>query len=253
MSTTLTAIIAEDEGAQRAELRAALAELWPELQIVAECEDGLAALEAVEFHRPAVAFLDICMPGISGLAVARMASAYAHVVMTTAFDQHALEAFDNGAVDYLLKPIRRDRLATAIARLRRRIQAGQRADMEEVAAALRGSAREPKAKRISWISASVGETIRMISIDDVVCFKSEDKYTCVVAAGGSAHIRTPLKDLLPQLDPEVFWQVHRSAIVRVAAIASLKRDEDGKLKIALSGQRELVPVSSAFQDRFRPM
>ncbi|HZX29602.1 MAG TPA: LytTR family DNA-binding domain-containing protein [Telluria sp.] len=253
MSVEPTAIIAEDEGAQRAELRAALAELWPELRIVAECEDGLAALEAVEQHRPTVAFLDICMPGVSGLAVAQMASAHSHVVMTTAFGQFALESYDHGAADYLLKPIKRERLMTAIARLRKRIADGQASDVSGVVAALRGTVPEAKSRRISWISASVGENIRMISIDDIVCFKSEDKYTCVVAAGGSAHIRTPLKELLPQLDPEVFWQVHRSAIVRVAAIESLRRDEDGKLKIALAGQRDLVPVSAAFQDRFRPM
>lgn len=251
--STLTAIIAEDEGAQRAELRAALEQLWPELEIVAECEDGLAALEALAQHRPTVAFLDIYMPGVSGLEVARIASAHTHVVMTTAYGQFALEAFDHGAVDYLLKPVKRDRLEKAIERLRKRIAGGAHSDLTDVVAALRSGMPEVPARRISWISASVGETIRMISIDDVVCFKSEDKYTCVVSNQGNAHIRTPLKELLPQLDPEIFWQVHRSAIVRVSAIDSLKRDEDGKLRIALTGHKELIPVSAAFQDRFRPM
>jgi DNA-binding LytR/AlgR family response regulator len=253
MTAPVTAIIAEDEGAQRQELRAALAELWPELDIVAECEDGLAAMEAVRALRPTVAFLDISMPGVSGLEVARMASAHAHVVLITAFGQHALDAFDHGAADYLLKPVRRERLATAIARLKKRIADGKHADMTDMFEALRTRLPELSSRRISWISASVGETIRMISIDDVLYFKSEDKYTCVVTAGGSAHIRTPLKELLSQLDPEIFWQVHRSAIVRVAAIESLKRDEDGKLRIAVEGCAELLPVSAAFQDRFRPM
>lgn len=255
MSARPTALIAEDEGAQRQELRAALAQLWPELEIVAECEDGLCAMEAVQQHRPTVAFLDINMPGVSGLEVARMASAHSHVVMITAFGQFALEAFDNGAADYLLKPVKRDRLAIAIDRIRKRIAEGKHADLSGMFEALSTRLPEaaPAARRISWISASVADTIRMISIDDVLCFKSEDKYTCVIATDGSAHIRTPLKDLLPQLDPEIFWQVHRSAIVRVAAIKSVKRDEDGKLRIVLAGHPELVPVSAAFQDRFKPM
>jgi DNA-binding LytR/AlgR family response regulator len=253
MMPALTAIIAEDEGAQRQELRATLAELWPELEIVAECEDGLAALEAIERCKPDIAFLDICMPGVSGLEVARMASANTHVVLITAFEQYAREAFDNGAADYVLKPVKRDRLATAIERIKKRIADGQRADLSSVFAALQGSLPTSTARRISWISASVGDTIRMISIDEVMYFKSEDKYTYVASTSGTAYIRTPLKDLLAQLDPETFWQVHRSVIVRVSAIASLKRDDDGKLKIALAGQRELLPVSAAFQDRFRPM
>jgi DNA-binding LytR/AlgR family response regulator len=253
MKPQLTAIIAEDEGAQRQELRAALHELWPELEIVAECEDGLAAMEAIQQHQPTVAFLDISMPGVSGLEVARTASAHSHVVMITAFGQYALDAFDHGAADYLLKPVKRERLAMAIERLKKRIADGRFADMTDMFEALRTRLPGIDSRRISWISASVRDTIRMISIDDVLCFKAEDKYTCVVATGGSAHIRTPLKDLLPQLDPEIFWQVHRSAIVRVAAITSLKRDEDGKLKIAIAGHPELVPVSAAFQDRFKPM
>ena len=253
MTKQLTAIIAEDEGAQRQELRAALGQMWPELAIVEECADGLAAMEALQRHRPTVAFLDINMPGVSGLEVARTASLHSHVVMITAFGQFALEAFDNGAADYLLKPVKRERLATAIERIKKRIADGRQADLTGMFEALQTRLPAPEARRISWISASVGDTIRMISIDDVLCFKSEDKYTCVVSTDGSAHIRTPLKDLLPQLDPEIFWQVHRSAIVRVAAIKSVKREEDGKLRIAMAGHPDLVPVSAAFQDRFKPM
>ena len=253
MKRAPTAVIAEDEPAQREELRAALAQLWPDLEIVAECDDGLAAMEAVQRFQPTVAFLDISMPGVSGLEVARMASRHAHVVMITAFGQFALDAFDHGAADYLLKPVKRERLATAIERLQKRIADGTQADLAGMLESLRTRLPAAETRRISWISASVGDTIRMISIDDVLCFKSEDKYTCVVTAGASAHIRTPLKELLAQLDPEIFWQVHRSAIVRVAAVMSLKRDEDGKLKIALDGHPDLVPVSAAFQDRFKPM
>jgi DNA-binding LytR/AlgR family response regulator len=253
MLAHLTAIIAEDEGGQRQEMVATLVSLWPELDIVAECEDGLAALEALARFKPDIAFLDICMPGVSGLEVARMAGEHTHVVLITAFEHYAREAFDNGAADYVLKPVKRERLATAIDRIKKRIADGQRADLSSVFAALQGRLPASAARRISWISASVGDTIRMIPIDEVLYFKSEDKYTCVATQAGTAHIRTPLKELLAQLDPETFWQVHRGVIVRVSAIASLKRDDDGKLKIAIAGQRELLPVSAAFQDRFRPM
>lgn len=248
---TVTAIIAEDEGAQRQELRALLAELWPELAISAECSDGLSAMEAVRAHQPDIAFLDIRMPGVSGLDVARIAGS-AHIVFITAYDEFALGAFEEGAADYLLKPVRRDRLVTTIARLKKRLNDGDRADTTVLLSALQARL-APEKRWMSWISASAGDTIRMIAIDDVLAFRSEDKYTCVLTAAGSAHIRTPLKDLIGQLDPEVFWQVHRSAIVRVPAIRAVRRDEDGRLKILLHGSAETLPVSTAFQDRFRPM
>lgn len=248
---TVTALIAEDEAAQRHELKTLLAELWPELVIAAECADGLSAVEAMQAVRPDVAFLDIRMPGVSGLEVARVA-ADAHVVFTTAYDEFALKAFEDGAVDYLLKPVRRDRLMTTIARIRRRIEAHERVDTTALLNALKAGL-APPARRMSWISAGVGDTIRMIAVDDVLAFRSEDKYTCVLTAHGSAHIRTPLKDLIGQLDPEVFWQVHRSAIVRVSAIRAIRRDEDGRLRVQLHGSAETVPVSAGFQERFRPM
>lgn len=250
-SMTVTALIAEDEPAQRHELKTLLAELWPELEIAAECADGLAAVEAMAELRPHVAFLDIRMPGVSGLEVARTAGE-AHVVFTTAYDEFALAAFEDGAADYLLKPVRRDRLMTTIARVRGRIAAHERADTTALLSALKAGL-APPARRMSWISAGVGDTIRMIAVDDVLAFRSEDKYTCVLTAQGSAHIRTPLKDLIGQLDAEVFWQVHRSAIVRVSAIRAIRRDEDGRLRVQLHGSAETVPVSAAFQDRFRPM
>ncbi len=248
-----TALIAEDETFQRQELRALLAELWPELQIVAECEDGLAAIEAMHALRPDIAFLDIRMPGVSGIEVARAAGPETHVVMITAYDGFAVQAFEDGAADYLLKPVRRDRLSATVARLRQRIREGLNPDPAELLGLLQARLAPPEPRRMNWISASAGDTIRMIAIDDVLCFRAEDKYTCVVTADGSAHIRMPLKELIGQLDPEVFWQVHRSAIVRVSAIRAVRRDEDGRLKIALHGSVDTVPVSAAFQDRFRPM
>ena len=246
----ITALIAEDEAPQRQELRAMLAELWPELTVIAECEDGLEALEAWSVRAPDIAFLDIRMPGLGGLEVARQAPAAAQVVFVTAYDEFAVKAFEAGAVDYLLKPIRADRLAETVARLRAR-RAGPKIDMAALAEALSGQLAPKRA--ISWITASLGDVVKMISIDDVLCFQSEDKYTRVVTAAESAHIRTPLKDLAAQLDPEIFWRVHRNAIVRVAAIRQVKPDEDGRLQAWLKGVAEPVRISDAFRHQFKAM
>ena len=246
----ITALIAEDEAPQRQELRAMLTRLWPELDIVAECEDGLEALEAWAEKRPSIAFLDIRMPGLTGLEVARQAEAPAHVVFITAYDEFAVRAFEAGAIDYLLKPIRADRLAETVARLRAR-EATPRIDVARLTEAMSGQLAPKRA--ISWITASLGEVVKMISIDDVLFFQSEDKYTRVVTATESAHIRTPLKELTAQLDPEVFWRVHRNAVVRVSAIRQVKPDEDGRLQVWLKGVAEPLRVSDAFRHRFRAM
>jgi DNA-binding LytR/AlgR family response regulator len=227
-----------------------LAALWPQLNVVAECEDGLAALEAWSAHRPDVVFLDIRMPGLTGLEVARQARAPAHLVFLTAYDEFAVKAFDVGAVDYLLKPIRVDRLAETVARLRSRGPTVQ-IDMAGVVDALATQlASKPS---IRWITASAGDAVRMIAIDEVVLFQSEDKYTRVATTTEAAHIRTPLKDLAAQLDPEVFWRVHRNAIVRVSAIRQVKPDEDGRLLVWLNGVAAPIRVSDAFRQRFKAM
>jgi DNA-binding LytR/AlgR family response regulator len=250
MTASLTALIAEDEAPQRHELRAMLNALWPDLTIVAECEDGLEALEAWTENKPDIAFLDIRMPGLSGLEVARQASASAQIVFVTAYDEFALNAFEAGAVDYLLKPIRSDRLAETITRLRAR-QSAPRVDLTALIDSLAGQL-TPK-QPIRWITASRGDLVRMISIDDVVFFQSEDKYTRVVTASDSSHIRMPLKELMPQLDPEVFWRIHRSAIVRVSAIRQVRPDDDGRLHAWLNGVSEPLRISDAFRHRFRAM
>ena len=250
MTEPVTALIAEDEAPQRQELRAMLARLWPELTVTAECGDGLEALEAWAARPPDVAFLDIRMPGLSGLEVARHAERPAHVVFVTAYDEFAVKAFEAGAVDYLLKPVRADRLAETVARLRAR-RTAQTIDMAALMDALSG--RLAPRRAISWITASIGEVVKMISIDDVLFFQSEDKYTRVATATESAHIRTPLKELTTQLDPEVFWRVHRNAIVRVDAIRQVKPDEDGRLQVWLKGVAEPIRVSDAFRQRFRAM
>jgi DNA-binding LytR/AlgR family response regulator len=250
--TRPTAVIAEDELPQRQELRALLGELWPELDVVAECEDGLSALQALEEHRPQVAFLDIRMPGVSGLEVARAAGDHCQVIFVTAYEEYALRAFDEGAVDYLQKPVARDRLRRALDRTRARLGGGTQVDMAALIDLVQ-SRLAPGGKSIKWITASVGNTMKMFSIDEVLFFQAQDKYTRVVTAESEGHIRTPLKELLASLDSETFWQVHRSAIVRVGAIRAVEKDEDGKLRLTIRGHAEVLPVSSAFQYRFRGM
>jgi len=248
-----TALIAEDEAPQRDDLKAMLRELWPELAIVAECEDGLAAIEAAETLRPAVAFLDIRMPGVSGIEVARVAARYGRVVFTTAYEEYALRAFEAGAVDYLLKPIRKERLAEAIARIRPRLSDPVLADMSRRLDALEARLAARPSSGLKWIGATVGQAIKMFDIAEVLYFQAKDKYTRVVTERDEAEIRTPLKELVRRLDPEAFWQIHRSVIVRVSAIQAVERGTDGRFDLKVRGRTETLPVSSAFQSRFRGM
>jgi DNA-binding LytR/AlgR family response regulator len=248
--TRPTAVIAEDELPQRQELRAMLAELWPELNVVAECADGLSALDALEQHRPQVLFLDIRMPGVSGLEVARAPGAHCQVIFVTAYEEYALRAFDEGAVDYLQKPVARERLGLAVERTRARLQNGTQADMAALLDLVQARL-SPGRGGIKWITASVGNSMKMFSIDEVLFFQAQEKYTRVVTAESEGHIRTPLKELVAALDSESFWQVHRSAIVRVGAIRAVEKGDDGKLRLTLKGHSESLPVSSAFQYRFR--
>lgn len=249
------ALIADDEDLPRAELRRMLAQAWPALQIVAECEHGPAAVEALDALAPDVAFLDIRMPGRSGLDVARAASGRCHVVFTTAFDSHAVAAFEAGAVDYLLKPLAAERLAQAVQRLQQRLAAHAQAPaleplVQQLAARLQGGG---GATRLRWVSASVGETIKLFSVDEVLFFQSDEKYTRVVTAGDEAHIRKPLKEIADGLDPEEFWQVHRGLLVRAGAIARAQRDELGRITLQLKNHAERLAVSQAWAWRFKPM
>lgn len=247
-----TAILAEDEAPQRAELAHMLGELWPDLRILAQCADGAEAIAALKQHAPNVAFLDIRMPGPDGMQVARAAGAGTHVVFTTAYDNFAVQAFEDGAVDYVLKPLSPDRLKNTIERLKARLSTAKPIDVSALLSALEThSAQRPE--RIRWISAGVGGVVKMLAVDAVLFFQSQDKYTRVVTASEEAHIRLPLKDLLPQLDPDVFWQVHRGTVVRVSAIRSVKRDEDGKLQLTITGKAETLQVSSTFAGRFKSL
>ncbi len=251
------ALIADDEDLPRAELRRMLGRAWPDLQIVAECEHGPAAVEALEQQAPDIAFLDIRMPGLSGLDVARAASGRCHTVFTTAYDAYAVQAFDAGAVDYLLKPIDAQRLGQTCARLRERLATRAPAPaldglVDELAQRL---ALNPghAGTRLRWISASVGDTIKMFGIDEVLFFQSDEKYTRVVTASDEAHIRKPLKEIAEGLDGDTFWQVHRGLIVRAAAIARAQRDDLGRISLHLKGHTEKLAVSQAYAWRFKPM
>ncbi len=255
-----TALIADDEDLPRAELRRMLASAWPELQVVAECEDGPAAVEALDAHAPQIAFLDIRMPGMNGLDVARAASGRCHTVFTTAYDSHAVAAFDAGAVDYLLKPINAERLAQAVARLRERLRSPAAvpdldALMQHLSQRLQGGpGSEPgAAPRLRWLSASVGETIKMFAVEEVLFFQSDEKYTRVVTATDEAHVRKPLREISDSLDPDDFWQVHRGTVVRASAIARAHRDELGRITLHLRQHRETLAVSQAWAWRFKPM
>jgi DNA-binding LytR/AlgR family response regulator len=252
--TRPTALIAEDEQPQRQQLCDFLADLWPELEVVAACGDGLAALEALAELQPQIVFLDIRMPGVSGLEVARSASTNAHVVFTTAYEEYALKAFEHGALDYLLKPIKRERISQTIARLKERLDTTP-PDVTALIDALQQqlAGRSGGQPGIKWITGTLGNVTRMFAIDDVVFFQAQDKYTRVVTATDEVHIRTSLKELLAALDGDTFWQVHRSVIVRVAAIKSVERDPEARLQLRLKTRNDILPVSGAFQYRFRTM
>jgi DNA-binding LytR/AlgR family response regulator len=252
-----TAVVAEDETLLRDALLAQLAEAWPGLEVVAACDDGATALEALAEHQPDVAFLDIRMPGLTGLEVANAAaeaSPRTQVVFVTAYDQYAIDAFEQGAIDYLLKPVASDRLAATVQRL----QARGQADAMAIAAALantgaslarRDGAREP----LTWLTASAGRETRLVLVDDVAYFRASDKYTSVVTGDGEALLRTPIRELLERLDPSVFKQVHRSTIVNLRAVASVVRDESGRGILRLRNRPETLTVSQPFMTLFRNM
>ena len=251
--TATTALVAEDEAPQRQKLCELLREVWPQLDIVAECADGLSALEAVTEKKPDVAFLDIRMPGLTGLEVARAAGSRTHVIFTTAYDQYAVKAFEEGALDYLLKPIKRERLEQCVTRLRERMRSAP-AEIDSLIDALQSQlAARPATGGIRWITGTVGNVTKMFAVDEVLFFQAQDKYVRVVTVTDEVHIRMPLRDLLATLPSDAFWQIHRSVIVRASAIHRIERVDDGRLQVRLKDRAELLPVSSAFQYRFRPM
>jgi DNA-binding LytR/AlgR family response regulator len=249
------AVIAEDERLLRDDLVARLGEAWPALDLVAICEDGGEALEAIAEHQPDVAFLDIRMPGLTGLEVAAAAaeaSPGTRIVFVTAYNQYAIEAFDRGAIDYLLKPIDPTRLAQTVKRLQ--AKAGDAAALAAVIGELRAQLpAQPKTQPLVWLTASVGKETRLILVDDVAYFKADDKYTVVATAEGEALIRKPIRELLDALDPALFKQVHRSTIVNLKAVAGIARDDSGRGTMRLKNRPETLAVSLTYMPLFKNM
>ena len=252
-----SAVVAEDEALLRQELVAQLRAAWPGIDIVAECDEGACALDAIEAHRPDVAFLDIRMPGLTGLEVAAATaevSPATQVVFVTAYNQHAIEAFDRGAVDYLLKPISAERLAATVKRVKARIASGEANTASQVAQELRAKVpAEAKEPPLQWITASAGRETRLILVEDVIYFRADNKYTVVMTAEGESLIRKPIRDLLDVLDPVLFKQIHRSTVVNMRAIAGISRDEAGRGTIRLRNRPETLTVSLTFMSLFRNM
>jgi DNA-binding LytR/AlgR family response regulator len=262
---TPTAVIAEDEPLLAQALQTELARAWPQLRIVESVGDGSAAVRAALQHRPDVLFFDIRMPGQGGLeAAAELAEAWPQdrpfpaLVFVTAYDQYAVQAFETQAVDYVLKPVQPQRLARTVDKLRQLLaqRAPQVPDLEPTLAQLRqllAAAAPAPQPHLKVIQAGVGQAIRLVPVEEVLYFEAADKYVRVVCAGSEVLVRTPLKELLPQLDPQLFWQVHRGTVVRATAIESVHRDEAGKLHLALRGRKERLPVSRLYAHLFKAM
>jgi DNA-binding LytR/AlgR family response regulator len=244
------AILAEDEDVLRDELRSHLATLWPELEIVGEARDGFEALQLLDRQAPDLIFLDIQMPGLSGLEVARQAAGRCHVVFVTAYDAHAVAAFEEGAVDYVLKPYSVERLAKAVGRVRRRL-GGDAARLDGLLGELARIA--PERKYLRWINASRGKDVSLITVDEIVYFQADAKYTVVFTAQAEALIRRPLKELQEELDPATFWTIHRSTIVNANAVSGVTRDLRGRVFVKLKLRSELLAVSEAHTQQFRQM
>src|SRR6266446_321830 len=251
------AVIADDEALMREQLRARLSELWPELEIVAEAKNGVEAVEQVAALRPEVVFLDIRMPAKTGIEAAREIAALdgrpPEIVFVTAYDQYAIDAFQQGVIDYVLKPAERERLAVTVERLKKRLsEPSASSDTLQGALARLADKLDPP-QRLKWIQASVGSQIQMIPVDDVLFFVSDEKYTRVQTAQQEALIRKPIKELIEELDPAQFWQIHRSTLINARAIAGIVRDERGRQLVAIKGRPEKLEVSRSYAHLFKGM
>jgi DNA-binding LytR/AlgR family response regulator len=246
----MKAIIADDEQHIAQDLSRRLAQLWPELQIAAVLHDGIAAAQALQELKPDIAFLDIRMPGQSGLDAARAAAADCRVVFVTAFDDHAVQAFEQAAVDYLLKPVSDERLARCVERLKQRSGAAPDALLARLQQLL---ATQNKPEPLRWLRIQVGQSVRMVAVEEVCYFQSADKYTSVLTRDAELLLRTPLKELIDQLDPDAFWQVHRGTIVNAKQIVSAHHDLLGKVTLTLRDRPEKVAVSRSYAHLFRQM
>ena len=259
----VTALIADDEAPMRDLLRARLQQAWPDLRIVAEAANGVEAVELGEKLRPDIAFLDIRMPGLSGIEAARRLYERSHIVFATAYDQYALDAFEQGALDYLLKPVSAERLATTCARLQARLRKRSSAEaappqdigqqLAKLTTLLENKGKPDKPTYLRWIQAQVGASLRMVSTREILFFQSDEKYTRVQTAAAEFLIRKTLKELLDELDPDEFWRIHRSTLVRVDAIAEVKRDLRGRQMLKVRGYPGELEVSRNHGNLFQQM
>ena len=272
----IRALIADDERLMREQLRVRLAEVWPDLEIVAEAKNGLEAVELTEAHKPDLVFLDIRMPGMTGVEAARAIAQLptddedaadgwhgCEIVFITAYDQYAIEAFEQGVVDYVLKPAERERLAVTVERIKKRLArnaAGPGAHDDDPPPAMQQLLQKlvthmdpSRAPTLRWIQATVGQSIQMIPVEDVLFFISDEKYTRVQTATLEALIRKPIKELIDELDAEVFWQIHRSTLVNTRHIAGVSRDLRGRQLVSVKGHPEKLEVSRSFTGLFKGM
>ena len=245
-----TAIIAEDEKLMRERLRAALARVWPELIIVGVAENGVQAASLIAKHKPQIAFLDIRLPGKTGLEVAAELDDSTHIVFVTAYDEFAINAFENGAADYLLKPVEDERLIATVVRLKKRLNfvTGDLTGLLETLLNRDAKSTTPKLK---WIRASLGNQTRLINVDDILFFQSDTKYTRIVTRDAEALVRIPLRELIEGLDEELFWQVHRGTIVNASAVDRAVREGPEKLTLHLKDRNEKLAVSRQFFQLFK--
>ena len=263
-------VIADDERLMREQLRARLAEVWPELQVVAEAKNGKEAVALVAEHRPELVFLDIRMPGLTGVEAAREIAQMdvgdddllPEIVFITAYDQYAVEAFEQGVADYVLKPAERERLAVTVERIKKRLAQREADDGGSTGASLqqllhslagRMNPAGGAPQYLRWIQASVGQSIQMIPVDEVLFFISDEKYTRVQTASVEALIRKPIKELVDELDPQRFWQIHRSTLINANAIASVTRDFRGRQIVAVKGHHQKLEVSRSYLGLFKGM
>jgi DNA-binding LytR/AlgR family response regulator len=258
-----TAIIADDERLMRDLLRTRLNQVWPELEIVGEAKNGDEAVQLVSALKPDLTFLDIRMPGKTGMEAARDIGGASQVVFVTAYDQYAVEAFERGAVDYVLKPPEPERLKITVERLKERLAAPAStgatasANVSDTVTAMLSQLAEkiaaPKPKYLQWIQASIGQDLRMIPVEEILFFRSDEKYTCVQTEKFEALIRKPVRDLAEELDPSLFWQIHRATLVNVNAIEGVTRDIRGRHLVLIKGRPDKLEVSRSFLHLFKQM
>jgi DNA-binding LytR/AlgR family response regulator len=249
----VTAIIADDEAPLRQFLRARLAEVWPELIISGEAKNGREALDLIQQYHPQIAFLDIRMPGLTGMEVAEKIAGACRIVFVTAYDAYAVEAFEKEAVDYLLKPVSSERLEKTVTRLKQVLRTGEPAPVEALRRLMIRLSGDEKSCRLRYVRLQHGDSVRLIPVDDVIYFKAQDKYTLVITREGESLIRKPVKELASELDPERFWQIHRGTIVNVRSIDRVSRSLTGKGLVSLKERSETLTVSNRYMHLFRQM